>query len=80
MQITARINPESQPMSNLFEKEEITCNQARQQKFNYQVKQLVHAYFRMPKAAAIVMQIALHFHFCYKSAFVLNVRRIEVPF
>lgn len=29
----------------------------------------------MPKAAAIVMQIALHFHFGYKSAFVLNVRR-----
>ena len=31
MQITAPINSESQPTVKPFEKEEITCNQARQQ-------------------------------------------------
>lgn len=50
MQITAQINSESQPTVKPFERKEITCNQARKQKFNYWLKQSVHAYFWKPQA------------------------------
>ena len=49
MQITAQMNSESQPTVKAFEKKEITCNQAGKQKFNYWLKQSVHAYISKPQ-------------------------------
>lgn len=53
-------NSESQPTVKAFDKEEITCNQARKQKCNYRAKQSIHAYtLKAASTSAIVMQIAL---------------------
>ena len=44
MQITVQIVQKVSRLSKAFEKEEITCNQARKQKCNYRAKQSIHAY------------------------------------
>lgn len=59
MQITVQIIQKVSRLSKPL-KEEISCNQARQQKCNYRTKQSIHAQgFWKPRHVTIVMQIAL---------------------